>query len=103
MGMILVSISQDSYDEMNFNICIFYPVYHLICAWHIARLMSVLVFIVVSRCKEGKHRPAVSTRGDVGETVSASDLQSGLQILHGEALVHPGRGGACPQEGRCSL
>lgn len=98
MGMILVSISQDSYDEMNFNICIFYPVYHLICAWHIACLMSVLVFIVVSRCKEGKHRPAVSTRGDVGETVSASDLQSGLQILHGEALCIQAEEGRAPRK-----
>lgn len=103
MGMILVSISQDSCDEMNFNVHIFYPVYHLICAWHIARLMSVLAFIIVSRCKEGKHRPTVSTRGDVGETVSASDLQLGLHILHGEALCIQAEEGRAPQEARRSL
>ena len=66
--------------------------------WHIACLMSVLAFIVVSRCKEWKHRPAASTRGDVGEIVSASDLQSGLQILNGEALCIQAEEGCAPRK-----
>lgn len=60
--------------------------------------MSVLAFIVVSRCKEWKHRPAASTRGDVGEIVSASDLHSGLQILNGEALCIQAEEGCAPRK-----
>ena len=40
----------------------------------------------------------MSTRGDVGETVSASDLQSGLQILHGEALCIQAEEGHAPRK-----
>lgn len=98
MGMMLVSISQCSCDdEMNFSICIFYHVNHLICAWHPVHVMSALAFIAVSKCEEGKHRPPVSTRGDADETASF-DLKSGLQVLHRELHGSGWRGGMLPQK-----